>query len=149
MSRLLSPTGTKGPCPPLARLAVGPGTKAIYCPGPKGCRDKWPGTKVCFVVVFGSLDQGGIKPDRLFKKKRSAQPTFPWISINQKKIEEASDKGALPCPAARDAPCNRAPTRACTCRARPVTVRTVRPVQRRRRIQRKIPVGRAGEIKES
>ena len=26
--------------PLLARLAVGPGTKAIYCPGPKGCRDK-------------------------------------------------------------------------------------------------------------
>ena len=39
------------PSPPLARLAVGPGTKATYCPGPKGCRDKWPGTKACFVVV--------------------------------------------------------------------------------------------------
>ena len=26
--------------PLLARLAVGPGTKATYCPGPKGCRDK-------------------------------------------------------------------------------------------------------------
>jgi len=26
--------------PPLARLAVGPGTKATYCPGPKCCRDK-------------------------------------------------------------------------------------------------------------
>ena len=62
------PTGTKGshfvpvgvsnrdkrpPSPPLARLAVGPGTKATYCPGPKGCRDKWPGTKACFVVVRG------------------------------------------------------------------------------------------------
>ena len=44
--------GQKAPVPPLARLAVGPGTKATYCPGPKGCRDKWPGTKACFVVVF-------------------------------------------------------------------------------------------------
>ena len=35
----------------LARLAVGPGTKATYCPGPKGCRDKWPGTKAYSVVV--------------------------------------------------------------------------------------------------
>ena len=82
LSRLVSPTGTKGyagllsrldpptgtkdhpfvpvgvsnrdkkPCPPLTRLAVGPGTKATYCPGPKGCRDKWPGTKACSVVVF-------------------------------------------------------------------------------------------------
>ena len=26
--------------PPLARLAVGPETKATYCPGPKGNRDK-------------------------------------------------------------------------------------------------------------
>ena len=44
--------GQKAPVPPLARLAVGPGTKATYCPGPKGCRDKWPGTKACFVVVY-------------------------------------------------------------------------------------------------
>ena len=51
LSRLEPPTGTKGPCPPLARLAVGPGTKATYCLGPKGCRDKWPGTKTCFVAV--------------------------------------------------------------------------------------------------
>ena len=43
--------GQKAPVPPLTRLAVGPGTKATYCPGPKGCRDKWPGTKACFVVV--------------------------------------------------------------------------------------------------
>ena len=41
----------RDPVPPLARLAVGPGTKATYCPGPKDCRDKWPGTKACFVVV--------------------------------------------------------------------------------------------------
>jgi len=38
-------------CPPLARLAVGPGTKATFCLGPKDSRDKWPGTKVCSVVV--------------------------------------------------------------------------------------------------
>ena len=45
--------GQKAPVPPpLARLAFGPGTKATYCLGPKGCRDKWPGTKACFVVVF-------------------------------------------------------------------------------------------------
>ena len=37
--------------PLLARLAVGPGTKATYCPGPKGYRDKWPGTNACSVVV--------------------------------------------------------------------------------------------------
>ena len=37
--------------PPLARLAVGPGTKATYYPGPKGWRDKWPGTKAYSVVV--------------------------------------------------------------------------------------------------
>ena len=36
---------------PLARLVVGPGTKATYYPGPKGCRDKWPGTKAYSVVV--------------------------------------------------------------------------------------------------
>src|SRR6185437_9304487 len=47
--------GQKAPSPPLARLAVGPGTKATYCPGPKGCRDKWPGTKACFVVVEASF----------------------------------------------------------------------------------------------
>ena len=43
--------GQKAPVPPLARLAVGPGTKATYCPGPKGCRDKWPRTKTYSVVV--------------------------------------------------------------------------------------------------
>ena len=36
---------------PLARLAFGPETKVIYCPGPKGNRDKWPETKVYSVVV--------------------------------------------------------------------------------------------------
>ena len=44
--------GQKAPVPPLAQLAVGPGTKATYCPGPKGCRDKWPGIKAYSVVVF-------------------------------------------------------------------------------------------------
>ena len=43
--------GQNAPVPPLARLAVGPGTKATYCPGSKGCRDKWPGTKTYSVVV--------------------------------------------------------------------------------------------------
>ena len=43
------------PSPPLARLAVGPGTKATYCPGPKGNRDKRPGTKACSVVVAYGL----------------------------------------------------------------------------------------------
>ena len=43
--------GQKAPVPPLARLAVGLGTKATYCPGSKGCRDKWPGTKAYSVVV--------------------------------------------------------------------------------------------------
>ena len=66
MSRLEPPTGIKGGpffpvgasnrdkrhmSPPLARLAVGPEIKAIFCPGPKNSRDKWPGTKVCSVVV--------------------------------------------------------------------------------------------------
>ena len=51
LSRLVAATGTKGLCPPLARLAVGPGTKATYCPELKDCRDKWPGTKACSVVV--------------------------------------------------------------------------------------------------
>src|SRR6185312_2671254 len=70
LSRVEPPTGTKwGPfvrvgtsnrdkrplSPPLARLAFGPGTKATYCPGPKGNRDKWPGTKVYSVVVCGGL----------------------------------------------------------------------------------------------
>ena len=41
--------------PPLARLAVGPGTKATYCHGPKGCRDKWPETNICSVVVIITL----------------------------------------------------------------------------------------------
>ena len=43
--------GQKAHIPPLARLAVGPGTKATFCPGPKGSRDKWLGTKACSVVV--------------------------------------------------------------------------------------------------
>ena len=37
--------------PTLARLAVGPGTKATFYPEPKGNRDKWPGTKAYSVVV--------------------------------------------------------------------------------------------------
>ena len=37
--------------PTLAWLAVGPGTKATFYPGPKGNRDKWPGTKAYSVVV--------------------------------------------------------------------------------------------------
>ena len=49
--------GQKAPVPPLARLAVGPGTKATYCSGPKGCRDKWSGTKVYSVVVNASKIQ--------------------------------------------------------------------------------------------
>ena len=52
LSRLVPPTGTKGPCPPLARLTVGPGTKSTFCPGPKASRDKWPGKKTCSVVVW-------------------------------------------------------------------------------------------------
>ena len=66
LSRLEPPTGTKGgpfvpvdasnrdkrPCPPLARLAVGPGTKVTYCPGPNGSRDKWTRKKVCSVVLI-------------------------------------------------------------------------------------------------
>ena len=44
--------GQKAHVPPLARLAVGPRTKATYCPGPKDNRDKWPGTKACSVVVY-------------------------------------------------------------------------------------------------
>ena len=43
--------GQKAHVPPLARLAVGPGTKATYCPGPKCSRDKWPGTKAYYIVV--------------------------------------------------------------------------------------------------
>ena len=43
--------GQKAPAPLLARLAVGPGTKVTYCPGPKDSRDKWPGTKAYSVVV--------------------------------------------------------------------------------------------------
>ena len=39
--------------PALARLAVGPGIKATFCPGSKGNRDKWPGRKAYFVVVGG------------------------------------------------------------------------------------------------
>ena len=56
LSRVEPPTRTKAPPfvpvggstrdkrplspPPLARLAFGPGTKATFCPGPKGNRDK-------------------------------------------------------------------------------------------------------------
>ena len=48
--------------PLLARLAVGPGTKVTYCPGPKGCQDKWPGTKAYFVVVAAGsgVPRGGV-----------------------------------------------------------------------------------------
>ena len=66
LSQVEPPTGTKGPpfvpvgvsnrdkrplSPPLAQLAVGPGTKATYCPGPKGFWDKWPKIKAYSVVV--------------------------------------------------------------------------------------------------
>ena len=63
LSRSETPIGTKGPPfvpvgvsnrdkrPLSPRLAVGPGTKATYCPGPKACRDKWPGIKAYSVVV--------------------------------------------------------------------------------------------------
>ena len=37
-SRFVPPTGTIGPYPPLARLAVGPGTKAPFDPEPNGRR---------------------------------------------------------------------------------------------------------------
>ena len=59
--------------PLLARLAVGPGTKATYCPGPKGCRDKWPGTKACSVVVAGTLDGDPI----YYQELKLIQP---WIA---------------------------------------------------------------------
>ena len=57
VQRLAGPAGDRGllsrlvPVPPLARLAVGTGTKATYCPGAKDSRDKWPGTKACSIVV--------------------------------------------------------------------------------------------------
>ena len=38
--------------PHATRLAVGPGTKALFGSGPKGSRDKWPGTKAYPVVVY-------------------------------------------------------------------------------------------------
>ena len=41
--------------PPLGRLAFEPGTKATYYPGPKGNRDKWPGTKAYSIVVHVSF----------------------------------------------------------------------------------------------
>ena len=34
-----------------AQLAVGPGTKALFDPGPKGSRDKWPGPKAYSIVA--------------------------------------------------------------------------------------------------
>src|SRR6185312_10665314 len=49
--------GQKAPVPPLAWLAIGPGTKATYCPGPNGCRDKWLGTKAYSVVVKNGRDR--------------------------------------------------------------------------------------------
>ena len=57
MSGLVPPTGTKCPCPPLARLTVGPGTKATYCPGPKGNRDKmaWNKGLFCSSVLESDL----------------------------------------------------------------------------------------------
>ena len=66
LSRVEPPTGTKGGpfvrvggstwdkkplSPTLARLAIGPGTKATFCSRPKGNRDKRPGTKAYSVVV--------------------------------------------------------------------------------------------------
>ena len=87
LSRLETPTGTKGgvfypgwwlqpgqkaPVPPLAQLAVGPGTKAAYCPGPKGCRDKWPGIKACSVVVHDT---------RLQPKGSNINISFCYLSV--------------------------------------------------------------------
>ena len=65
-SRLEPPIGTNGGSfalvggsnrdkkplgPHAARLAVGPGTKALFGPGSKGSRDKWPGPMAYSVVV--------------------------------------------------------------------------------------------------
>ena len=42
----------KSPLPShAAPVVVGPGTKALFGPGPKGSRDKWPGPKAYSVVV--------------------------------------------------------------------------------------------------
>jgi len=50
--------GAKEFCPSwshhLTRLAIGPGTKATFCPGPKDSRDKWPGRKTYSVVMLVS-----------------------------------------------------------------------------------------------
>ena len=43
--------GQKAHVPPLARQAIGPGTKVTYCLGPKDSRNKWSRTKTYFVVV--------------------------------------------------------------------------------------------------
>ena len=82
LSRLVTPTGTKGGpfvrvggstrdkkplSPTLARLAVGPGIKATFCPGPKGNRDKWPGRKAYFVVVHRIVGWPFIPTDNYYK----------------------------------------------------------------------------------
>ena len=63
--------GQKAPVPLLARLAVGPGTKSTYCPEPKGCRDKWPGTMAYSVVVT---------------HYRKLLPDYTYIDINLTKL---------------------------------------------------------------
>ena len=40
-----------GPFVPVGGSNRNPGTKTTYCPGPKGCRDKWPETNTYSVVV--------------------------------------------------------------------------------------------------
>ena len=73
--------GQKAPVPPLVRLAVGPGTKATYCPGPKGCRDKWSGTKACFVVVNLRTERHPCVLDQSSGGVRSRAESQQWVQV--------------------------------------------------------------------
>jgi len=60
--------------PTLARLAVGPGTKATFYPGPKGNQDKWPETKAYSVVVAARPAGSLLPPRRALSGEELAEP---------------------------------------------------------------------------
>ena len=73
---------------PRARLAVGPGTKALFGPKSNSSRDKWPKPKACFVVVCAPLHTWSnlavlpqnmfsqCKSIRYFQSRHNSQPSY-------------------------------------------------------------------------
>ena len=65
-------SGQKAPVSTLARLAFGPGTNATYCPGPKGNRDKWSGTKTYSWTNVANVECYGWKANCVYIARLTA-----------------------------------------------------------------------------